>query len=456
MISENTYNLGLSNYQRSCYDLQSTPGEHLKTFYSPRYSPNILAELGVQRVISFIYSRIFLKQLDAMTTYTPRARHTTSADQHYHHPAYYQTPSAHRYDQQTKRSPFPRDGTPTPTIRGKPETPSQSHYHRTVFTESACPYHEKTQTYAWVLEQEDILKGRSKQDKKTRKWVFEQRSQSPGSTLRGKDDFPQAWEEKTRGQMWEELVYAYELESDRWRRQEEETKRLAEMRERAKAHYIQEELRRLEARMRSKREAERQRIVEERLRVQMEVRERDQKERSRTQKAIADAWQRYENGWEALANSSAPLCFADIPWLTKSVPMESADITPSAVVGLLLSPFHSPKQTRKERIRSAQLRWHPDRFLRLMYRVKEEDRKAVEEGVGIIARCLNDLMSKEKTTTRSVSVHMISRFDVRAHWRSHEIEDWFLVCTKGEDMYPCRKLSSKSFIRPNFSGETGF
>lgn len=384
----------------------------MKTFSFLVIRPNILAELGVQRVISFIYSRIFLEQLGAMTTFTPRARHTTtSADQRYHHPTYYQTPPAHRYEQQTKRSPFPRDGTPTPTIRGKPEAPFQSHYHRTVFTESACPYYEKTQTYAWVLEQEDILKERSKQDK-TQKWVFEQRSQSPGSTLQGKDDFPQAWEEKTRGQMWEELVYAYELESDRWRRQEEENKRLAEMREKAKARYIQEELRRLEARIRSKREAERQRMVEERLRVQMEIRERDQKERGRTQKAIADAWQRYENGWEALANSTTPLCFADIPWLTKSLPKESADITPSAVVGLLLSPFHSPKQTRKERIRSAQLRWHPDRFLRLIHRVKEEDRKAVEEGVGIIARCLNDLMSREKTTTRSVSVYMISRCDI--------------------------------------------
>jgi len=230
-----------------------------------------------------------------------------------------------------------------------------------------------------------------KQTKKTQQWVFEQRTLFPGETLHSKDDLPPAWEEKTRDHMWAELVYSYELEADRWRKQEEEVRRIAAERERRKARYVQKEL------MRARREMERQKMVDEKLRMQLEARERYLKEQANAQKAITDAWDRYENGWEAIARSAAPLGFEDIPWPTKSIPTTISDITPSTIVTLLLSPFHSQKQTRKERLRSAQLRWHPDRFCKLMGRIRDEDKKAVEEGVGIISRCLNDLMSKEKT-----------------------------------------------------------
>jgi hypothetical protein len=252
-----------------------------------------------------------------------------------------------------------------------------------------------TNTQAWVLEQEHVRTDKEKQRKKTQRWVFEQRDFFLGGNLIDKDDLLAAWEDRTRRHMWDELVYAYELEADRWMRQEEEMRRLAVERERTKARYVQEEFRRLEIRMRQKREAERQRMVQENLRFQMEARERDRKERSNLRKAIVDAWNKYEAGWQALITSTAPLAFEDIPWPTKSVPTEASDITPSAIVNLLLSPYHSLKQTRKERLRTAQLRWHPDRFRRWLNRVKEEDREAVEEGIGIIARCLNDLMSKE-------------------------------------------------------------
>jgi len=244
-----------------------------------------------------------------------------------------------------------------------------------------------------------------KQTKKTQQWVFEQRTLFPGETLHNKDDLPPAWEEKTRDHMWAELVHSYELEADRWRKQEEEVRRIAAERERRKARYIQKEL------MRARREMERQKMVdEEKLRMQLEARERYLKEQANAQKAITDAWDRYENGWEAIARSAAPLGFEDIPWPTKSIPTTISDITPSTTVTLLLSPFHSQKQTRKERLRSAQLRWHPDRFCKLMGRIRDEDKKAVEEGVGIISRCLNDLMSKEKTLVSECLRQTIERY----------------------------------------------
>jgi hypothetical protein len=252
-----------------------------------------------------------------------------------------------------------------------------------------------TNTQAWVLEQGHGRTDKEKQRTKTRPRVFEQRDSFLGGNLRDKDDLPAAWEDRTRRHMWDELLYAYELEGDRWMRQEEEMRRLAVERERTKARYVQEEFRRLEIRMRQRREAERQRMVQENLQFQMEARERDRKERSDLRQAVVDAWDKYEAGWQALSASTTPLGFEDIPWPTKSTPTEPSDITPFAIVNLLLSPYHSHKQTRKERLRNAQLRWHPDRFRRLLNRVKEEDKEAVEEGVGIIARCLNDLMSKE-------------------------------------------------------------
>lgn len=303
------------------------------------------------------------------------------------------TSSPYHHDQQTRRSPFPREGTPPPTIRGT-TNPLADDYQRIRFTGSSRPHPHMTSTQAWVLEQEYVRRDKEKQKKKTQRWVFEQRDFFLSGNVRDKDDLPVAWEDETRSHIWDELVYAYELEAEQRIRREEETRRLAAEKERTKARYVQEEFRRLEARLRQKREAERQRVVQENLRVQMEVRERDRKERSDSRRAIVDAWNKYEAGWQAMTASTTLLAFEDIPWPTLSAPTEPLDITPSAVVNLLLSPHHSLKQTRRERLRSAQLRWHPDRFRRLLNRVKEEDREAVEEGVGIIARCLNDLMSK--------------------------------------------------------------
>ncbi|KAJ3560101.1 hypothetical protein NP233_g11054 [Leucocoprinus birnbaumii] len=322
---------------------------------------------------------------------------------------HYRASSPTCYENKTQqRSPFPREGTPAPTIRGKPGLSSYCAQHQQAGMTESRPY-QPSDTSSWVLEQEYLRKERTRQNKKTQQWVFEQRTLFPGETLRSKEDLPAAWEERTRDQMWDELVYSYELEADRSRRQQEEVRRMAAERERTKARYVQEELKRLEGRLRAKREAERQRLVEEKLRLQMEARERDRKERANVQKAISDAWDRYESGWETLISSTAALGFEDIPWPTKSIPTAPSDITPSAVVYLLLSPFHSPKQTRKERLRSAQLRWHPDRFRRVINRVNEEDREAVEEGVGIIARCLNDLMSKEKTPTAHPQLSRFAR-----------------------------------------------
>ncbi|KAI0737531.1 hypothetical protein C8Q80DRAFT_1115060 [Daedaleopsis nitida] len=116
--------------------------------------------------------------------------------------------------------------------------------------------------------------------------------------------------------------------------------------------------------------------------------------RSRRQEAERDAGRRYEARWAALLSSEETLGFRDIPWPMFSQPRALRDITPTKVSLFVLSPLH-PGETRREKIRNALKRWHPDRFGRLSSRMEEADKEAVEEGVGIVVRCLNDLLERE-------------------------------------------------------------
>ncbi|TFK44781.1 hypothetical protein BDQ12DRAFT_673573 [Crucibulum laeve] len=257
------------------------------------------------------------------------------------------------------------------------------------------PWQHMTQTYTWVVEQEI-----QKQDRRTGKaeqWVLEQQifltTESNVGPLSGHG-------ERVHRRVWDEMAYVYEVEADQWMKQQERARRMAAEREKAKTRIVQEELRRVEARIRQKREDEKRRFVEERTRMYTSMRERERRERERADKATADAWERYEARWVDLLTSTETATFSTIPWPTVTPPKTVEDITSSAIESFLFSPLHSSGLSRKDRIRSAQLRWHPDRFQRVLRRVKEEDRGTVEEGVGIIARCLNDSMSREKTSRR--------------------------------------------------------
>lgn len=248
-----------------------------------------------------------------------------------------------------------------------------------------------TKAYAWVADQEELMKGK-KRSIKTEDWVREQQYLLHPKT----HDYPAARPRanKIRRQEWEELICVYGIEADQWMKQEARARRIAEEREKAKIR-IQEELRRIEMHYQEKREAE-TRDREERRKAVTERREKEARDRAKLDKLILDAWTNYETRWTALASSSEPLEFKKTPWPLIIPPRNTGDITRDAIVAFLFSPLHSQKQTRKDRIRSAQLRWHPDRFRRFAGRIPEAEREVVEEGVGIVARILNELMEKEK------------------------------------------------------------
>ncbi|TDL26300.1 hypothetical protein BD410DRAFT_704853, partial [Rickenella mellea] len=107
------------------------------------------------------------------------------------------------------------------------------------------------------------------------------------------------------------------------------------------------------------------------------------------------AWRNYETRWQSIPSSKEKLTFRSIPWPLLSPPSKPQSITLAGVTYFLLSPLHSGNQSNKERIKEALRRWHPDRFRRLMSRVPEEEKAAVEEGVGAVARFLNELLSRQ-------------------------------------------------------------
>ncbi|KAF9481545.1 hypothetical protein BDN70DRAFT_523643 [Pholiota conissans] len=250
------------------------------------------------------------------------------------------------------------------------------------------PWEHMTKAYAWVADQEEHAR---KHHGKTEEWVREQQYHLHPKTH---DNASRPRGNKIRRQEWEELIYVYGIEADQWMKQEARARRIAEEREKARIR-IQEELRRIEMRYQEKREAE-AREREERRQVITERRAKEARDRAKLDKLILDAWTNYETRWAALASSSEPLEFKKTPWPLIIPPRNTGDITRDAIVAFLFSPLHSQNMTRKDRIRSAQLRWHPDRFRRFAGRIPETEKAAVDEGVGIVARCLNELMEREK------------------------------------------------------------
>jgi hypothetical protein len=211
----------------------------------------------------------------------------------------------------------------------------------------------------------------------------------------------------------------------RERERDEEARRLAEAEARRAAAIAKEARRR-------QRLAEQQRHEEQKLRQEQQRALREDRRRlERTRRAraheIANAWSSYETRWGLLNQSQgqgqnqrqlgggASLTFERIPWpvadsevilppldgrrSTRSTRTRRAALDellrPEAIREFLLSPAHSPEVSSKDRIRTALRRWHPDKFARLLGLVMESDRDVVVDGVGIVVRCLNEMLERE-------------------------------------------------------------
>ena len=239
-----------------------------------------------------------------------------------------------------------------------------------------------TQTYTWIVEQE--LATLAKEISETRQWAHDQQVYfgllSKDAKRRTAEKRPRDFGPAGRG---------FDDESARSR----ERVRTAEER-RAEQSQLQEEFDKMEARWQARagREEKRRRQAQQ---LADEQKARAEKQKQLEGQGQEEAWKAHERRWTTITSDSSPLRFKSIPWPTTVQPRNVAEITPVAIAKLILSPAHSEGMSRKERIRNALLRWHPDRFGRVLGRVDEKDREAVERGVGIVARCLNELLAQE-------------------------------------------------------------
>lgn len=306
-----------------------------------------------------------------------------------------------------------RSKTPTPTSSSWTSTPSYayanaySHSYSNatprvyVYDDGTGPWAETVNTYTWVLEQEyrEMMRQKEQEQQARTRRGFGPVNGTTVEThyfgLRNDKDaseFPIGMDLNFDPMAWEQQAHEIDMQARMWMLQEE-ARRTAALRQAEQTRIVQDEVRKLRERIMRKRELERQRAEEERRR-QEAFRER---ERRRVRAKVEHAWKVYDARWASISaiTASQPLTFASIPWPVIEPPKSPSSLTLSRISAFILSDAHSKDHTPRERIKEALRRWHPDRFGRLLNRVVETDRATVEEGVGIVARCLNELLSRQ-------------------------------------------------------------
>lgn len=129
----------------------------------------------------------------------------------------------------------------------------------------------------------------------------------------------------------------------------------------------------------------------EQLRV--EVKKQDEEKR------VSTMWDTYETRWKTVLASSSPVTFKDIPWpIPNASPSCPEEITLATVDEFLFASLNIRSNTvsKRDRIRSSILRWHPDKIASLFARVVPEEEDAVANGINTVFRCLKVLQDAEK------------------------------------------------------------
>ena len=124
----------------------------------------------------------------------------------------------------------------------------------------------------------------------------------------------------------------------------------------------------------------RDKVRTESIRQEIRVQERE--------KFLTDRWKAYEAKWRALLTGDGPVHFKDMPWPCPSAALR--DLTFDTISHFLLEPLEvrTNTVTKRERIRTSLLRWHPDKIAPIFCRVVEEDIDKVREGIGAVCMCL--------------------------------------------------------------------
>ncbi|KAI0659250.1 hypothetical protein C8Q70DRAFT_888375, partial [Cubamyces menziesii] len=110
-----------------------------------------------------------------------------------------------------------------------------------------------------------------------------------------------------------------------------------------------------------------------------------------TSAKLVKQWETYETRWRNLLASSTPVTFVDIPWPLSNLPSSVDDLCPEAIIQFFLNSLQLPGNTSTEpdRLRSALLRWHPDKMAAVLSRTVDVELDSVREGVNIVFRALH-------------------------------------------------------------------
>jgi len=181
---------------------------------------------------------------------------------------------------------------------------------------------------------------------------------------------------------------------------------LKEMDEEEYAEYIREGMYRRKHAKEIAFEEERQKVWEETQIKKAKVKEKkklakrkakEAEEKELTEQILNSSRSNWENKWIEMVSQEAKKCrsFVDLPWPR----LPDSDMTKESVHYFL---FHnSEKQEASKRLRTALLRYHPDRFLSSRYFAdieSIEEREKAKEEVGKVAKILSDIVNDRRTS----------------------------------------------------------
>lgn len=125
--------------------------------------------------------------------------------------------------------------------------------------------------------------------------------------------------------------------------------------------------------------------------AKQEYERRNRVGREMTREEALKIFESHRRQWEKI-QSRESLIWEDFPWPMFKTPSNPEDLTTAAIHSYVLSPFQPQDRSQKDRIKELIRRWHPDRFGRILSKVKASDRERVDEGGGSVVRVLNDLL----------------------------------------------------------------
>ncbi|KAJ3558233.1 hypothetical protein NM688_g1048 [Phlebia brevispora] len=121
------------------------------------------------------------------------------------------------------------------------------------------------------------------------------------------------------------------------------------------------------------------------------------------EKRILELWNTYETRWRALQaaalSGNTSVSWKEIPWPVHGTPLSPADLTPDAIANFLFAPFGVRGSTgsKKDRIRTFFLRWHPDKFpSSVLSQMADDERDMVVDGVNSVFMALKLIQDVEK------------------------------------------------------------